>query len=164
MISGVGPTNGLLYKAYKAFNADPYWEPKWTTEGGNFKYPPTVISSEAGRIDVLGVNVKGEMCERHWTSSEGWSEDWVCIGGIFSSGPSVASWRPGRLDIFGRGKDGDTFHRTHLPDKGWEAQEDWDPQGEPGGTFRSAPSTVSWGPQRMDVVAVGPDNAVWVKT
>jgi hypothetical protein len=91
MISGVGPTNDILYKAYKAVNADFSREPKWTTEGGNFKYPPTIISSEAGRMDVLGVNVKSEMCERHWTSSEGWSEDWVCIGGIFSSRPSVAS-------------------------------------------------------------------------
>lgn len=56
------------------------------------------------------------------------------------------------------------FHRTHLPNKDWEAQEDWDPQGGPGDAFRSAPSAVSWGPQRIDVVAVGPDNAVWVKT
>jgi hypothetical protein len=77
MISGVGPTNDILYKAYKAVNANFSREPKWTTEGGNFKYPPTIISSEAGRMDVLGVNVKSEMCERHCTSSEGWSEDWV---------------------------------------------------------------------------------------
>jgi hypothetical protein len=69
MVSGVGPTNGLLYKAYKVVNADPSWELKWTTEGGNFMYPPSIISSKAGRLDVLGVNVKSEMCERHYTSS-----------------------------------------------------------------------------------------------
>lgn len=76
----------------------------------------------------------------------------------------MAFWGPGRLHVFGLGRDGDMLHRKHPPDKGWEAQEDWNPQGGLGCAFRYAPSTVSWGPQRMDVVAVGPDNAVWVKT
>jgi hypothetical protein len=99
----------------------------------------------------------------------GW-KGWLSLGAPAGTGiggaPAVSSWAPGRLDVFVCGTDNALWHcwldNTNLPSYllplsdvvGWSNWETlW-------GDLTSDPAAVSWGKGRMDVFAVGPDNAL----
>jgi hypothetical protein len=54
----------------------------------------------------------------------------------------------GRLDLFGIGVDNALWHKA-FDSNGWH---NWQPIG---GVLTSAPSAVSWAPNRIDVIARG---------
>jgi hypothetical protein len=82
------------------------------------------------------------------------------LGGVLAAAPAVASWTSGRLDIFVRGGavDAQSFmYPTNLlyrqywnggpPWSGWLAD-----LPQPATGISSAPSAVSWGSARIDIV------------
>jgi hypothetical protein len=82
-----------------------------------------------------------------WTAEE--------LGGPVGGAPAVATEGAGRLEVFARGADGRVDARAFGPGGEWGA---WAPL--PGPATASGPAAVSWGPDRMDVVARLPDGSV----
>jgi hypothetical protein len=94
----------------------------------------------------------------------GWSAGWESLGslngatGLWNSPPAIVCWAPARIDIFAQGADHSMYHKS------WDGQNGWLPG--PGitgwespipGHFYSPPAVVSWGPQRVDIFALGVD-------
>ena len=66
--------------------------------------------------------------------------------GITPTGLTVASWAANRLDVFFTGSDSALWHAFFDGSwHGWESM---------GGNLASGPAAVSWGPNRLDIVAV----------
>jgi hypothetical protein len=87
-------------------------------------------------------------------------------------GPRAAavSWATNRLDLFFRGT-GDpnnppaVYHKFTADDINWypSGQGNYDPLGFAGGGFAGQVSAASWGPNRIDLFAVGYDGNLWHK-
>jgi hypothetical protein len=79
---------------------------------------------------------------------------------------SVASWGANRLDIFALGTDNAMYHKAYRFVLSAEAT-NWFPSPttwEPlGGTFISAPAVTAWGSNRLDIFALGTDQALYHK-
>jgi hypothetical protein len=77
--------------------------------------------------------------------------------------PAVETWEGGTLGIYVWGSDNQYYHKwkiiTNGQFTGWSS---WTPLTD--GTFTSAPSVVSWGNGRTDIVGRGSDNAIWIKS
>ena len=93
------------------------------------------------------------------------SSKWTPVPATFRSAPTALSMEsirtrneggqdPGTLDLFGVGAD-QTLQHLHYDGQHWGASEIL------GGILTSAPTAVTWGPQRIDIVARGADGAVW---
>jgi hypothetical protein len=75
--------------------------------------------------------------------------------GPLTSDPDISTWGPGRLDVVARGTKNELVHLAYSTATGWSTG--WESLGgtKSGELLESGPSTTSWGPYRMDIVAVG---------
>ncbi len=77
------------------------------------------------------------------------------------SGPGVCSWAPDRRDVFVRGTDNALWHRWYASDQfGVGEIEGWADWESLWGTLASDPAAASWGENRIDVFAMGPDRSL----
>jgi hypothetical protein len=148
------------------------WGPSqtgWEPLGGILIGPPAVVSSDPSRLDVFALGTDRQMWWKRWDGA-GWKPsptDWWALGGTFRSMPAAASWGPGRRDLFGVGADGQMLHKAFEAQRTSFSTDRWPPAGyweELGGAFTSRPSVVCWGPDRLDVIAVGNDAGMWHKS
>lgn len=162
-VFAVGTDRQLWHKAWDGTA----WRPSqtgWEGLGGIFISPPAVVSSDPNRLDVFGLGTDRQMYWKRWDGA--WSTDWWSLGGTFRSMPGVVSWGPGRVDVFGVGVDGQMLHKAIEAPRSSVSTDRWPPAGyweELGGSFTSRPSVVAWGPNRLDVFAVGDDAQMWHK-
>jgi len=128
-----------------------------------FSNAPVMVSWGPARLDVFGIGMDNQLY--HLASQDYvWQAGWEGLGslngaaGLWNSPPAIACWGPGRIDIFAQGADHSMYHKS------WDDQHGWLPG--PGitgweshipGHFYSPPTAVSWGPQRVDVFALGVD-------
>jgi len=80
---------------------------------------------------------------------------------VIARTPAVAAWGRGRLDIFGPGLDHGVYHKVW--DRDWyPSRSDWLPLGGPedGGGLFGTPGVASWGPDRLDLFALGAGNSM----
>lgn len=152
-----------------------YWSP---AVGGifsdrvtaEFDYPPTAVAFGHDRVDVVGVGSDSRVWHTYKAGPDAWRR-WERPATLPMSGQiSVTTWtpdRPDRLDLIGRGPANDCWHlffdKTYPG--GWgprpggaTAPAQWESLG---GALNSDPVSVSWGPNRIDVVAVGTDNRLY---
>ena len=147
----------------------------WEKLGGVFTSSLAVASSGVNQLDVVGRGTDSALWHNLW-DGRSWS-GWKSLGGIFISEPSIVSWGPGRYDVFGIGTDGALYHK-YFSGGSWSGS--WE---NLGGVLISAPTAVSvcitppnshhfagylltytqWGANRLDIFALGTDNAVWHK-
>ncbi|KAH8667026.1 carbohydrate-binding protein [Xylariales sp. PMI_506] len=87
---------------------------------------------------------------------------WRSLGGSYTGLPCVLSWAEGRTDVFVRGVDNHVYHKwQNGGGTTWGPGEDkWE---DLQGVIISNPTGCSWGPNRLDVFALGTDNACWHK-
>ncbi|POR37065.1 Carbohydrate-binding protein [Tolypocladium paradoxum] len=87
---------------------------------------------------------------------------WRNLGGLYYGLPAVTSWAPGRTDVFVRGTNNAVYHKWQ--NGGGTA---WGPSETGyenlGGTIYGNVTAVSWGNNRIDLFALGTDNACWHK-
>jgi len=86
------------------------------------------------------------------TGSRSWHYD-NTPGGTLTSKPAIASSESDLLDLFARGTNNALWYR-HWNGGGW------DPWQDLGGQMSSGPSSVSWGPGRLDVVFLAANGSV----
>jgi Fibronectin type III domain len=129
----------------------------WTRPGGRISGTPAATVRSDGAIDAFVAGIDGALW--HWSSPNG--GQWEGLGGRISLSPCAVSADGTRLDVFVRGTDGALWHDgiNGLNGSTWS----WEGLGGDGlgGPLTSAPSAVSWGPGRLDVVARGSDGALW---
>lgn len=135
-----------------------WWEKEvgwsaWENLGGYLTSPPAAVSWGKNRIDVVARAKFGETYHWAWSGSAWSSEN---IGGLSKGAPCVSSRGVGILDVFVRGQDDALWIRSLLPGTGW--QPGWTSLG---GGLSSAPACVSWGSNRIDIVARGTWNDYW---
>jgi hypothetical protein len=157
-VFALSTTKSLVYKALNGS----VWDKDWTDIGGNFLFPPTVLSWGPGRIDALGVQADQAL---HWRSFSGgaWNA-WWSLGGGWSTGVSAVSRAPGHIDAFGLGLDGSLWHAAGSPTEGGAGPVDettWAALEGLGGGALGTPSVASWGASRLDVFVRGTDNALY---
>ena len=131
-----------------------------------FSSAPAAVCQGPKSVDVFAIGTDKKMYHKYWNAASGVWEPlttWEPLGGAFIDSPAAVSWGPDRLDVFGLGTDNKVYHMFQDGDaKAWEPA--IGPEVLPGDqTFKSAPAVVSWGPNRIDVFAVGTDNQMYHK-
>jgi len=145
------------------------WNPLPILPGG-IKGDPTIVSWEAGRLDVFARGPDDKL----WQSTRfTFSNDfgpWIKpVGddGVLASSPDATVRGPGRLDVFVLGTDGQIYQRFWLNDR-WNGG-GWIAQSEPVGPTSAVgdPSAV-WaspgGPNRLDLFIRGSDDKLWQRS
>lgn len=135
--------------------------------GGGFNSPPTAVSPGEGRMDIFSVGNSSDSANvimhkfydgSAWQPSETTFES---LGGELDPLEVLAVAVNGSnpLDIFGKDTNGSIGHKYYDGSS-------WQPQGNTledlgdGTVFLYGPAAVSWGPNRTDVFAIGPDYTV----
>jgi hypothetical protein len=142
------------------------WESIWLLEnapGGSLaatgplaslSRPPAVVVTQPGnQVNVIANFADGSTKVTSMVAFGNWRL-WTNLGGVSHYEPGAVSWGPDRLDVFVVGTDAAVYHQysndnatTFYPAGGnWERV---------GGNAASAPSVVSWGPNRLDVFVSG---------
>jgi len=149
--------DGALH--YKGFNQTE-WTP-WVCLGGQITGAPRMVSWAPGRLDIFARGSDGGCHHRAYDMKTGWT-GWEALGGQITDSPSAVSWGLGRLDIVVRGSDGGCWHKCWDANAGgyYPPKTQW---GSLGGKITGAPSIVSWGPGRFDIVVRGPAGGIWHK-
>jgi len=144
-------------------------------------YAQSLVAWSANRLDDFVVTYSptgliapdgGRAYHLAWNGSS-WESAWDDRG-IAPSGPlydvAAATWSANRLDVFSLGmNDGHVWHNS-WNGSNWESA--WDDRGEaPSGRLGPMPGStsgrltslaaVAWGPNRLDVFALGNDQHLW---
>ena len=165
-IFGLGVNNSMYHKAWSYEHWPPSEITVWEPLGGTFASPPAAVSWGLYRLDIFSLGVDNAMWHKAWDYFlGGWLpsiEAWEPLGGTFMSPPAAVSWGRNRLDIFDLGTDNAMWHKAWdtslggwLPSvEGWESL---------GGTFTRPPAGVSRANNRLDIFALGTNNAMYHK-
>ncbi len=115
----------------------------WENMGGNLASGPDAVSWGTNRIDVVAEMQDESVGHWSWDGAQ-WAFD--NLGGQIKGKPSISSRGFNSLDVFARGT------LDHLYQKTWTGT-GWIGWTDLGGTLLSGPDSVSWGGNRIDVVA-----------
>jgi hypothetical protein len=155
-VFAMGDTPFELY--HKAWDGQK-WSPSqtaWENLGGTICSGPCVAAWGPNRLDVFAVGgtAPGPLFHLSWDGL-GWTP-WEDLGGQFlNNTPCVTSWGSNRLDVFGVGADLGIYHKAWNGSSWLPGVNNWESLGKPGGGCVTAPCVASWGPNRLDVFAVG---------
>jgi hypothetical protein len=150
----VGTNNGMFHRAFNGGNwEDTHWEPMGDA---TFTSAPAAVSFSLNRLDVFAVGNNARMFHNAWNGMA-WT-DWDDLGGgPFRFAPAAVARGHQGLDVFALNLDGKIYHNHRGFDgsgwSGWEAPGGGAPPS--GGVFNNPPAVVSWGPDRLDVFALG---------
>ena len=132
--------------------------------GGILASAPAIVSRGPDQFDVFVIGIHNQVWRRHWEGV--WSGDWQQVGDWPYAAPAwtgstpkltppAAVARDGGFDLFRLAPD-NTLHWRHSDDG--SASGSW--QGL-GGMFASGPGAVMLDDGRVQVFAVGVDQALW---
>jgi hypothetical protein len=136
----------------------PLWR-AWEDLGGAITGPLTTVSWGPNRLDIFGVDTNCHV-QHMWfdptlpNTVNGWGAGWEDLGGAITGPLTTVSWGPNRLDIFGVDTNRHVQHMWFDPTlpntvNGWGAG--WE---DLGGAITGPLTTVSWGPNRLDIFGV----------
>lgn len=130
--------------------------------GGKMAGSPTVVSWGPNRLDVFCRGLDGAVYHKAWDGTT-WKPsgvNWQSLGGAIEGDPACVASGPNRLDLFVRGLDGGCYHKWSVNGSTWEpvvrGGSFWESLG---GQIVGTPAAVSWGPNRLDVLAQGTNGA-----
>ena len=137
------------------------WEPMGNV---TFRSGPAAVFRASGSMEVYAVGEDDRIWRRSFTDHWGsWNSGLgaASTGTFLPAAPAVTTWRGApyqtfdneHIDLFALGKDTQIYHAS--TDRGGTTWEPWTPVGY--GRFFSGPSAVSWGANRIDIVALGLD-------
>jgi Tol biopolymer transport system component len=121
----------------------------WTSLGGVLSAPPAAAGISGGTLLVAAVGTDTATSIKT-VSSTGVQSTWSSVGGATVATPALAvDPVSGARNLFLRNtSDGTLWQRVFTPATGT-----WGGWSSLGGTLRSGPAAVSWGPGRLDVVS-----------
>lgn len=126
--------------------------------GGGLLDPPAVIYRE-GRYDVFARGLSNSVFQ--CTGSNGSFGSWIALGGALLGPPSAVSTAVGCFDLFGRGTDQRVWTRSVGP----QSSSDWisltATSGPDPGAVLLDPVAISLSPERVDLLVIGADQALW---
>jgi hypothetical protein len=174
-IVGLGVDKAVYHKAFDT-SLGSQWIPSamnWDSLVAGFVAVPVAASWGPNRLDVFNIGPDFQCYIKSWDGSA-WS-DWTGLGRDFGFNGrlAVTSWGPGRLDVFGiqpfavDGNNNQMYHKAFDTANGSQWQPSltgWDALG--GNTIfgdNSSPTVVSWGPNRLDIFALGIDRQIYHK-
>lgn len=141
--------NGTIHQ--KTYTPDG-WS-AWAPLGGNCVDEPAIVSWGLGRLDLFCVNKDTSQLQIKSYSNGGWGIGYN-LGAAVTGIPSVTTWGVNRLDIFVRQASSTSSRILFKTFNG-----EWSPPINGGfhdmgvipGGLPLGPSSVSWGPGRLDV-------------
>jgi Astacin (Peptidase family M12A) len=136
-------TDGTLRHQYSSDGGSSWsgWVDNW---GGNFTSGISAASWGPGRIDVVGKGSNSSLW--HFWYDNG-ATGWDDRGIQMQFEPGISSWSSGNLDVFCVGTDKAGKHQSWRSGVGWSGWENM------GGVLTTGVDSVSWGPNRIDVVS-----------
>ena len=152
--------------SHMKLDSSTWYSPSWESEGGQFSNAPAAASRGNGhfKFEVLAPAADGRVL--YQAERQGWfaNQQKDSIGGTVTSPLSAASWGPERIDVIGIGPERQVLHKALDANHWLPSKETWETLG---GSCHSAAGPleiVSWGPGRVDIIALATDNAVWHKS
>jgi len=117
--------------------------------GGPIASSPGAVSWGPGRMDAVARMAGSDTPGHYW-----WDGNWHYenLGGQILGDPDIISAAPGYLNVFVRGLDNNLWQKWFTPGVGWSAYQNVSAIAG-GGPMAGSPGAVSWGPNRVDVVA-----------
>jgi hypothetical protein len=130
----------------------------WESLGGTCLGDPGIGSWGPNALDVFclgGTGTSGVVRHKYWRTGRwaGWAQE---VPGVWPDGVAVSSWATNRLDVFGVDASTDA-----LGHDWWDGTR-WNHETLDGG-LTTTPAAVSWGPNRIDVFALGGDGVLYHK-
>lgn len=115
----------------------------WEKIGEGLASGPDAVSWGPGRIDVVAEKTNHSVGHWYWNGSS-WASD--NLNGYVTAKPTISSQGENKLDVFARGIDNGLYH-LFWTGSGWG---NWEQMGS---NLTTGPDAVSWGNNRIDVVA-----------
>ncbi|MBI4583278.1 MAG: hypothetical protein HY717_04565, partial [Planctomycetes bacterium] len=120
--------------------------------------PGNIADRPGGCGPGMGTSVALSSGDIHVVDFYRWEPFYVLSKGA----PASASWGPGRVDLFVVGTDNSVYHKWF--DGNWKPSlQDINLWEQFAISAKHRPATASWGPGRLDLFAVGSDDAVYHK-
>jgi hypothetical protein len=144
---------GLDDKLWQRWAVSGPWSGWQQISAGAISSGPGAVSWGPGRVDTFARNADGSVGHWYYNGSAWYYEPMGSTPEILGD-PDVASPTAGSLNLFVRGLDGKLWQKWAVsgPWSGWQQIS--------AGAIASSPAAVSWGPNRVDVVARMPDNSL----
>ncbi len=142
---------------YKSFSSDVGWsdylQDPPMDESVRVTSQISAVSWEPGRIDIFARSEDATLIHKYYRQYFGWSS-WEDLGGCIIDAPSVSSWAANRLDIFVQGcnETGPNMYHKWWNNGSWYG---WEAVPNLNARITSAPSAISWGPNRIDIFMRG---------
>ena len=126
--------------------------------GGDLSTGVSAVSWGPDRMDIVGASDEQEVQHIYYDGTK-WSE-WESLPGsnVSITEPTIVSWGVNRLDIFGINLNDGALWHTAWDGSQWLA---WESLG--GSNLLSPVAAKSWGPNRIDILALGEDNSYYYK-
>jgi hypothetical protein len=147
---------------HRWFDGD--WQP-WQSIGGKIIGLPCPVSWGPHRLDLSVRGTDDGVWHKSWNGSS-WQPSKLGFGDLgnrISGNPVEVSWGTGRLDLFSQSRENPHYilHKAHWG--GWQpGGKDWLNIG--GQSVTGTLDAVAPSSDRLDMVFLGPDNAIWHKS
>lgn len=122
---------------------------------------PTAVSWGSPHLELFALNSQLQPLWKYRNTTTSWypqSGSLAALGGVaapFEQAVTAVARGTDNMHIFIAGANGPLYHKSHTANLSWPSlpgDTDWEYQG---GTITTAPSAVSWAPDRLDVFALG---------
>jgi hypothetical protein len=133
----------------------------WTSLGslgGTLASDPSAVSWGPDKIDVVYAASDGTVRHKAWNGTTWAAEE--NLGGTILGKPSIASEVSYHLDVFGEGTNNSPYHKYYEQNADGSGAT-WSAWAQQIGTMGGAPSSASWGPNRVDTVFQGSGTQLW---
>lgn len=107
---------------HQVLGSCPNCENPWTSLGGRFQGPVTVVATGPDRVALFGLSGDGDVVFRTHGPDSNAHGDWQSLGGRFAAHPIAVAHAESNLEVFALDERGMVSHRT-LTERG-------DPRGE----------------------------------
>lgn len=148
--------------------SDVGWNPMGAPTGTTFASGhPSVTAWSPGTLQVVLPGSNGNVYLKRWTGTT-WIPSqlgWDALGGPIVGSAKAVSWGANRLDIFARLTDGNLYIKSLVNNQWIPSQSGWNSLGAPpNASVASDPVVVSWGVGRLDILVMGTDGGLYLKS
>jgi hypothetical protein len=119
--------DGAVY--HQALGEDPraWRDARWTSLGGQFEGPLTVVAVGADRIGLFGLSPEGAVTYKTHAEDGGRPDHgWHTLGGDFVGPVVAATGADGRIELFATSEDGSVFHRALAHPQRSQSRGEWE--------------------------------------
>jgi len=122
--------DGAVY--HQELGKDPraWRDAPWTTLGGRFEGPLTVVAVGPERVNLFGLSPEGAVLHKSHAPDERPDEDWHTLGGDFVGPVVAATGADEAIELFATSEDGSVFHRALAHPRRKQPRGEWERVGD----------------------------------